>query len=217
MQMTTPGVVIADAGQAFETLPQSSIYAFLEKLSEGPKRESRVQAVFVMHGPRAVCGFGGSVKRKYSDRTILLSRSVIRCFHGFMGMRYFRLGNVWLFQRKGVPIGGPLSGHILDSILGDIEFEYDKAKKGRQSLFMAGRFADDVLLVSFVICTCCLERQLHELFKEIVSFDVDSTIQRNEETGPVIANYLNGTLHINFGSFKAVPRHKNESYAFTGL
>ena len=125
-----------------------------------------------------------------------------------MGMRYFRLGNAWLFQRKGVPIGGPLSGHILDSILADIEFEFDKAKKDRQSLFLAGRFADDVLLVSFVLCTCCLQRQLHELFKDIVSFDVDGTIQRNEETGLVIANYLDGTLHISFGSFKAVPPTK---------
>ena len=40
-------------------------------------------------------------------------------------MMTFRIGNLFLRQVKGIPIGGPISGAILDLVLARAECHYD--------------------------------------------------------------------------------------------
>eukprot|EP00959_Pyramimonas_sp_CCMP1952_P021122 445101-Pyramimonas_sp.AAC.1 len=77
-----------------------------------------------------------------------------------MGMRMFRLGDLFVVQKNGAPIGGPLSGCILDLVLSLRECVMDKTLglnwSNRRQEIAAARYVDDLLLMSVLWCRGCL-------------------------------------------------------------
>ena len=214
--MATPGLVVADAGQAYESISSAAISSFLLRVEKNCKETPKLKTVFVMHGQKAACGPGGSVKRKYSDRTVFWARSVLRCVYGFLGMKLYRLGDFWLRQLRGIPIGGPLSFAILDGLLCSIEHDFDRSSANRARDFAAGRYCDDLILASYSVCTACLKKQMYRVFASLIEFEVDNSVVYDSAAGCVFARYLDANLCFQFCSFTTAPFHKNEMFALTG-
>jgi hypothetical protein len=95
--------------------------------------------------------------------------------------RLFRVGDAYVAQNTGVPIGGPLSGQLLETTLGSIERKYDQARwckqaakwnlKGDRSKSIACmRYADDVLSLSKVVCSKCLCKWQIDVYRHEVNF-----------------------------------------------
>ena len=97
-------------------------------------------------------------------------------------MRIYKFGNAFLYQKSGIPIGGPVSGNILESVLCVAEHEYDTFRwprtanilrlKGKRSKWVTPkRYAGDVLAISCWCCPTCIEKLINEIYHGIVSFD----------------------------------------------
>ena len=107
--MVTPGVLVADAGQAFEALDPSSIRKTNDVLFDLAGSRKFCSTIQVLHGPKPQCAFGGDPKFPYRDRTICLLKSLRNMVEAFLGMTQFKLGKMVLQQISGIPIGGLMS------------------------------------------------------------------------------------------------------------
>ena len=212
--MKTPTLVVCDAGQAYEVLNTSHIrqannYVFGCALASKSPR-----AVFVMHGNKAVPGFGGSIYQKSRDRTILAVRSIQRAIVGFMGMRLFRLGNIFLCQRQGIPIGAPFSGAILENTLSYQEFKYDIAHPSRYRHIATGRFVDDLAALSRDTCYRCVTKVISSTYTPVVKLDYSD--KHSTVCDTIIHEFLEGEIHFSFSAFSFYAKHRNMTYAITG-
>jgi hypothetical protein len=93
-----------------------------------------------------------------------------RAVYGFLGMRIFRMGDVLLQQLQGIPIGGPLSGCILEIVLSRCETMYDAANPSRFRHLAVGRYVDDLILLSRTLCRECVRAVIVCVYKNIVVF-----------------------------------------------
>eukprot|EP00959_Pyramimonas_sp_CCMP1952_P028918 606778-Pyramimonas_sp.AAC.1 len=59
--------------------------------------------------------FGGGAGRRLWDRTVWFLKSIRRALEGFLGMILFVICGLVVQQVMGIPIGGPLSGAILQA------------------------------------------------------------------------------------------------------
>ena len=59
------------------------------------------------------------------DRAVFFASKARTCTEGLLRMRTYRIGNLFLKQVKGIPIGGPISGAILDLVLARAECHFD--------------------------------------------------------------------------------------------
>lgn len=214
--MVSPGLVVADAGQAYEDLDRAAIDSSLDYIFTESSRRSESQTVFVTHGRPHTAGFGGSISMSYRDRTVFLVRSINRFVQAFLGMRLFRFGKQVLLQIKGIPIGGPLSDRILNAVLSFKEYTYDRSWPGRPRRVAPGRFADDLILLSRCKCSDCLMAMVREVYGSVVHFDRDLDF-KILPCGTVVQDFLDGTIHFSFTSFSVAVVHKNETFAFSGI
>ena len=119
-------------------------------------KKKHTRSVWVKHGRQHCCGSGGSIKKKYNDKIVLLSSSVERCVRGFLGMRGFRCSSKgFLYQKLGIPIGGPLSGAVLDVVFSEAEANADNSVRSRGRLVACGRYVADAVLISKLLCESC--------------------------------------------------------------
>ena len=86
---------------------------------------SKDPTVSVMHSTKAKTSIGGRIDDVLCDRTVLFSSKVRTCIEGLLKMRTYRIGNLFLRQVKGIPIGGPISGATLDLVLARAECHFD--------------------------------------------------------------------------------------------
>lgn len=97
-------------------------------------------------------------------------------------MRAYRLGKLWLRQFAGIPIGGPISGAILDATLSSLEFRFRKwgwkqaflGNSGFHSLdeiITISRYVDDLLLLPHWVCPCCCESIIRSIYATHITFD----------------------------------------------
>ena len=214
-EMSSPGLVVGDAGQAYEALKRERITIALDFIFTEANKQNSTKAVYVTHEQPARVGFGGDISTPYRDRTVLLAKSVHRCILGFLGMRFFRLGAYFMLQIDGIPIGGPLSGQILDAVLSFLEFLFDARWTTRQRKIASGRFADDLILLSYVWCSDCLWGMVHDVYDGAVCFSRDDGAVTTSG-GTIIQGYLDGIIHFNFASFSVYAKHKNEEFGFIG-
>ena len=77
-----------------------------------------------------------------------------------LGMRYFIAGDKVMIQLQGIPIGGPLSGAVLNLTLQRVEHLSDVRTPNRQSYYAIGRYVDDTVCISY---TRCLRSRSKEL------------------------------------------------------
>lgn len=99
--------------------------------------------------------------------------------------RRYKLDNVVLSQTKGIPIGGPMSGILLDVPLSCSEEFFDRetwphlAKKfgltgSRSDFILASRYADNTVAVSPWFCTACLSSIFRNVYQAFSEFDEDT-------------------------------------------
>eukprot|EP00959_Pyramimonas_sp_CCMP1952_P346424 7255469-Pyramimonas_sp.AAC.1 len=79
--MTCPGLVVGDAGQAYEAIAVEKIHECLDrlfaKLAESEK-EGKQRCITVMRTQRSHVFFGGTTTRRLWDRTVWYSSSIRR-------------------------------------------------------------------------------------------------------------------------------------------
>ena len=97
-------------------------------------------------------------------------------------MRVFRIGNLFLRQVKGIPIGGPISGALLDLVFARAEMTFDlfawpkiaqawNLSGPRKRWITFGRYVDDIIAISRWLCPCCVMNLLPAIYRGIASFD----------------------------------------------
>ena len=172
-KMSHPGFVVADAGQAYETLSDSVVWSSIQNLFARANRVFKMKTISVMHSRNASVILGGLMHHRYVDRTVFLFSSLQRSLAGFLGFKFFTLGDVSLHQVCGVPIGGPLSPCVLHVVLSQAEHARDEKLWLRFRDFMAARYVDDVHMFSFRFCSTCLTQILHSTYHGVTKFDPD--------------------------------------------
>ena len=59
--MHSPGLLIADAGQAFEAVNYADILYTLDKLFAAVRKHDKNSPVWVRYGQKTECGLGGNI------------------------------------------------------------------------------------------------------------------------------------------------------------
>ncbi|CAK0792084.1 unnamed protein product, partial [Prorocentrum cordatum] len=137
---------------AYEGMRTADIYKSIDVLFAAASEKIHATTITVDHTQRTSVRLGGSISPPHRDRTVFRLHSLQRCLECFMGMRMFRLGDLFVVQENGAPIGGPLSGCILDLVLSLRECVMDKTWglnwSNRRQEIAAARYVDDLLLMS---------------------------------------------------------------------
>ena len=109
----------ADAGQAFEVIPTELVRGALEELRERCKDMNLPPFVAVSRSGHVECFFVPTVATidGYAIYSIDL---IIDCSVHVLAMRVYRLGDLFVLQKEGVPIGGPLSSAFVELVLGRV-------------------------------------------------------------------------------------------------
>ncbi len=114
--MPVPGVVVADAAQAYEVIPSESIYSVLGRVIDYSENRHNISRVQVFHDRHRNVLVGGNATVAFKDRVVLFTKSIARAFIGCLGVRFYRVGELFIMQVSGIPIGGPLSAAVLHAV-----------------------------------------------------------------------------------------------------
>ena len=98
-------------------------------------------------------------------------------------MRWFKFGERYLHQKSGIPIGGPVSGAVLDGVLSIDEHHFDMfgwsvfskslGIKGHRELWLSiVRYVNDILIATRWFCPECVPSIVSLIYAKTVSFDV---------------------------------------------
>lgn len=122
-KMYHPTLYTADAGQEFEVITnkkvQNSLSAVFRLASSVTKMND--PTITVLHSIKSQVSFGGQISDKIADLTVFFASKIRRCIEGVLKMKTFKAGNLFLTQQCGIPIGGPISGGVLDLVLSHCE------------------------------------------------------------------------------------------------
>ena len=217
--MCLPGVAIGDAGQAYEVLRHGFIHSSLDAMYSKACGAKQDVPVVIYKTVQHKAKTGGTVMDPYDDRTMFWLSRVRCCVECLLNLRFFRVGDRFLMQVYGVPIGGPISGAILDVCLTSLEEKFDKKRwpdiaaqcglKGPRGKFVAsGRYADDTILISRWLCATCLGQILKSVYSNEVDFDIDlGAINLGTHA---FANYLDFWVCVSDTLLSITPNFPNE-------
>ena len=125
--MSGPTLYTADAGQAYEMVkpehierPFSIVFAALRRTAK--KADPLIS---VIHSTKAQCKFGGWITDKFFDRSVFYLSKIEKTMRSLIKCRFYKFGWHFLYQKSGIPIGGPVSGAVLDCVLSVQESSYD--------------------------------------------------------------------------------------------
>ena len=121
-------------------------------------------------------------------------------------MTTYRLGNLYATQLEGLPIGGPVSFAVLDSVLSFLENTFIDHSWTRwattlyvattdiRTLVAQSRYVDDLLFESLGLCQKCLESLIKFFYCSHCEFDINTIVQDTE--GGIQVRYLDLWLQI---------------------
>lgn len=188
-----PSIRTADAGQAYEAVPHRLVLDILEQTKKkvnsrdfpayvGVKKQAKSDT-FLQHTSRPQVGCS-----IYSVN-LVVQACILMTF-----TRFYRLANIYLIQLEGLPIGGLLSGAILDHILSHLEDRwwrcgfrawltkvggnteaFDALVNKKRALFI-GRYVDDTLAVSRMLCSTCLDKAIVEIYAQAINFEENTEV-----------------------------------------
>ena len=216
--MLCPGLMAADAGQAYEALDIKKVRLVLAKLWSKAKADRSCDSVTVVHGEpysRGVRRSGGRVTRS-TNCSVIFVRSLARAIDAYLGVHRYNQGDLLFCQQAGLPIGGPYSGGILDCVLNCCEASFSEKFAWFLLDVVAVRYVDDILFASFAYCRSCLFSFVKRIYGDTVSFDLDKRWSVNEEQGCAIQPYLDGTIYLSWEGVHVGYQHTNQDYAFGG-
>ena len=113
-----------------------------------------------------------------------------------------------MYQIRGIPIGGPLSGGVLHLVLSRLEHSADTRRSQRNHSIAAARYVDDTMLLSFTLCRGCLWKHLQEVYRGVVKFELDDDYEIVDDMA--IFRYLDATCYWSFNGLVTSAKHENE-------
>ena len=142
-------------------------------------------------------------------------------------LRYYKLGDPFLYQVSGIPIRVPVSGAILESVLCMEEHRFDRFRwpqvaartklKGKMDNWVTFlRYVCDVLAIRFWFCPTCIEKLINEIYRDTVKFD-------KSNDGESTINDMNGLKLFDLWAFAGWARtvmflvNKNDLYAVSAI
>ena len=128
----------------------------------------------------------GLVQLRLPDRTVLDISKVSNISEAMLGLRFSRFGNVILYQKKGIAIGGPMSPSHLYSHCSVLEHIWDvqrwpvlAVKFGlpleREKSICVASFADNTTGASPYFCSKCLVDLLCSVYEPHLPYSEDTT------------------------------------------
>ena len=101
---------------------------------------------------------------------------------GLVKLRWYQFGNLILYQVSGIPIGGPVSGAVLEAVLGVdedmfeqigwVEFSRSIGISGPRELWLTiVRYVDDVFVATRWFCPRCVSHIIKLIYSKTVNFD----------------------------------------------
>ena len=178
-----------------------------------PPSYARAQYLFSKGRPITVI-LGGDRPRLARGRTIVFLSTLRKVVSQFLELRRFSVGASCLSQTRGVPIGGPFWFVVIEAVLMHKEYNYDQQWPGRSRINAAGRYVDDLILLSHLRCRHCLIKVVRDVYGNTISFDPDSS-QRLIGLH-VLQPYLDLTFICSQAGLYMSHLHKNIQYAFSG-
>ena len=128
-RMHHPGAATADAGQAYEALRPMYVYSCLVRLFKAagyhPDRANSDSTVSIWNTARFFARAGGRASAQFSDRRVYWLGKIFMATVFLTMMRIYKLGAYFLAQIYGIPIGGPISGAILDIVMAVLQADFD--------------------------------------------------------------------------------------------
>ena len=128
--MSRPTLYTGDAGQAYEMIQPSRVERAFRMVFKAVQITTKKEnpTISCQHTTKVRTCFGGRVRGRLGDRTILLLSKIAHCMRSLVKLRWYKFGNAYLWQKAGIPIGGPVSGAVLESVLSVDEHVFDKFK-----------------------------------------------------------------------------------------
>ena len=180
--MAAPGGITADAGQAYEAVRRPFVSGCLDalfKTASTPKFAAKT--ISVLKTVKYYGFVGGRIHQPAEDRVVFWLDRIRHCVDRLLAMDIYRFGDGFVQQETGIPIGGPISGVVLDIVCSVLEYLFDKlwetlAKacnlKGQRSDYIAtGRYADDAAMLSKWFCSSCLRSFLLGAYSSELKFE----------------------------------------------
>ena len=224
--LAAPGACTADAGQAYGAFDADFVEECIEWIfSLAGLRADRDKTISVSCSRKCMVWNGGYIFTRRNDRRYFWLSKSKKCTNALRKMLVYKVGNVYIRQRKGLPIGGPISGAILEACLANLEQTFDRrvwpsicAKFGlqgpRNEYIAAGRYADDALLLSPYFCDRCLFGFIKQTYRKQLDFD-DTTDTRHLGENYAI-KFLDFWCIVNFQNISIAPHCTNELALLSG-
>ena len=225
-EMLHPGFVAGDAGQAYEELDPDFVaeslnhFYSLAGFSSDPKRDATISVYnSIAHHARS----GGVVVDLVEDRTVFWISRLRKCVAALLAMKIYKLGSKFLVQVRGVPIGGPISGVVLEICLTRLEqafaskwrdFTLAHVFTGKMAQYIAaGRYADDTVFLSRWFCSSCLEQLMGQVYSSQIKFN---TAQEAVHLGGgfIHVKILDFCMFCSCETFSVTVDSSNEAFAW---
>ena len=227
--MAAPTLYNADAGQAYEMIKPSRIERAFRIIFKCIQIRSRLEnpTISCIHSTKAKTRFGGWIRDRLNDRTVFFLSKVSHCMRGLVKLRWFKFGNLFLHQRSGIPIGGPVSGAVLEGVLSIDEDMFDKfgwvdfskkfGLKGKRELWISiVRYVDDVFAASRWLCPDCVARMVDLIYVKTVKFDAANE-GLTELRGFRVVKFLDLWCYMSRETNCFALVHKNDPFFFFRL
>ena len=227
--MKYPTLYTADAGQAYEMVKQSRINRAFNFIFKAIRIKTKLKdpTVSVQHSTKAKARFGGCIRDKLYDRTVLFISKIENCMRGLVDLRIFQFGNLFLEQVSGIPIGGPVSGTVLEGVLSLDEHMFEQYQwpkfasthglggKRKKWITMA-RYVDDIFIASRWLCPHCVEEIVTEIYKNTIIFDRECS-ELNYINGYATIKFLDLWAYMSWSNQFLALVNKNDLYSLSGL
>ena len=213
-------IVTLDADQAFEACSDSAVLRAWDSIEHVIQERVGSRVVLVKRGKKEVTSFFDDFKSGWWSISLDVVRQAIRAFTWVSLVCV--AGSV--YELRGLPIGGVLSGLCLSVLLGEQEYEWnanrlDQIKAGFDfGLFRVSqcvavlRYVDDILLISLRCCRQCLV----EFAKKAYSIPVSVASDVLSDVSPfrVAARWLDLDLYAVGWNICAAPKNLNRKWLY---
>ena len=213
-------IVTLDADQAFEACSASAVLRAWDSVEHVIEERIGSRVVLAKRGKKEITSLSSDFKSGWWSVSLDVVRQAIRAFSWVSLVCV--AGSV--YELKGLPIGGVLSGLCLSVVLGKQEYEWnanrlDQIKAGfdfcsfRVSQCVAVvRYVDDILLISLQYCRQCLV----EFAKKACSIPVSVASDVTSDLSPshVAAQWLDLDLYAVGWKVCVAPKNLNRKWLY---
>ena len=142
-------------------------------------------------------------------------------------LRWYRYGTRFLHQLSGIPIGGPVSGAVLEGVLSVDEDYFDRfgwfelasefgVRGQRDQWITFVRYVDDVFAASFWFCPECVAQMIKRIYSNTIYFDPanDGKVELN---GFNVIKFLDLWTYLSWDAVYLSIVNQNDLFSFSGL